>query len=211
MNENELYSRFKTLAIAHTNTVEWKELHCFAVGYIHELNTGNMNQSAFRKDYFYSEKWWQKGKNPNELLNDYPMALMLPVTESGDISRDGLLTSPLTFKCTLFIIDLLFNDRNGNKETAYSKRSREEIWNTTKEIGRQLLREYNKKYFKSVDKKKSFLANNGKYTGDSVYEYANGRFAGSMLEFEVTIPSDCEDGVFDYTREFPENKEKPSC
>lgn len=206
MTEIEVYQSIMDLCIAHSSTVEHKEIHGFGVGYLDMLNTNNLEKSEFRQGLFYSEKWYQKGTNPNAVILDYPFVLMLPVQVNGEINSKGAQLERDQYTCAIFVLDLLFNDRNGNSNSVYAKRSLEQIQADTQVIGVQLLKEFNKKYNAAPPKKQ--LANGGRFTAEKLYEFSNKRFAGTSFQFSILANPSCEDGSFDYGKEYSEKKEK---
>ena len=207
MNEQDLYRNVMELCIAHTSTTEWKQVHGFGVGYLDQVATSdNMDKSDFRAGLFYSEKWYENGMNPNEMKMDYPFVLMLPVQTTGEINSKGVQTERDVLNCVVFVLDLLYRDRNGNADSAYAKRSLEQIQADTFQIGKQLLKQFNKRY--NANAPKMQLANGGKFTSEKVFEFTNKRFAGSSFQFSVAVIPDCEDGTFDFGKDFPEKKEK---
>jgi hypothetical protein len=206
MTELDIYQKIMELCIAHKSSTEWKETHGFGVGYLDQLNTNNLEQSDFRKGLFYSEKWYKAGMNPNSMPIDFPMILMLPIAESGEIDKKGTVSGMKSYDCMIFVLDLLYRDRQGSDKTAYAKRSREQLWADTNQIGVELLQEFNKKYF--ADTPKIYIGNDGKYRGEKLYEFSNSRLAGTSFEFSIKVPGGCEKGTFDYEKDFPEKKEK---
>jgi hypothetical protein len=206
MTELELYDNLMSLCIAHKNNVEWRECHGFGVGYMHQINTDNFSQSDFRKGLFYSEKWYKSGTNPNSMMLDFPFVLMLPVEEHGNIDRTGKHSGIRQFTVVFFVLDLLYNDRNGNTNSAYSKRSYEQVHSDTQRIGEEILMEYNNKFFNTIPK--SYLANDGAYTAQKITDVGNKKLAGTSFEFTVKMHAGCSKGTFDYDKEYSEKKEK---
>ncbi len=198
MNELNIYERFRDISIAHTNPVEWLECHGFGVGYIDMLDTNNLEQASYRKKYFYSEKWYTAGCNPNTLTLDFPNVLMLPVAGNG-----GVLTKTNSwdeeYNLVFYVADLMFRDRNDTDSSAYAKRTREELFAHTHEIGLQLLQEFMKTTgFQKI----------GDYRFEKFYDMNNKRLAGTWFEQKVKIVTPCEGSTFNYDKEFSEKKEK---
>lgn len=194
MDGTSIYEIFRDIAIVHSNNEEWRSLHCFGVGFLADLNTDNLEQSFFRKEYFYSEKWNETGKDVSNIKLDFPMCLFEPVVSSGEVERNGDSTGDRVYKCTMYIADVYGYDRNNSNESTYAKRTREDIWRDTEYIGLQMLKEFNRVGFNS--KPKFSIANNGRYETDSMFDIANKRLVITSFDFSVIIPSACIDGTF---------------
>lgn len=203
MTELDIYGRFRDMSIAHSNPVEWLECHGFGVGYMDMLNTNNLDQSDYRKTYFYSEKWYNEGMNPNSTPLDFPFILMLPVAGDGGILKKGG-TEQEIFTMVFYVTDLMFQDRMGHKDNDYAKRTREEIFAHTHQIGQQILMEF----FAKVNGVESKFQPVGEYHFEKVYDITNRRIAGTMFEQKVKLAGTCTVGTFDYGKEFTERKEK---
>lgn len=206
MDEITLYENFRDIAIAHQHTSEWRKANGFGLGYLSDLNTDNLEQSTFRKDYFYSEKWYQSGKNPNKPLLDFPFVMMLPVAVQSEVERNGFHSGTRLFSIVFYVLDLIGYDRNNVKESPYARRSREEIWRDTQAIGEEILMEFNARGFTSQPK--YYLGNNGRYTCEKVFDLANRRLAGTQFELQLNMAAGCPKGSFDYSRVFPQQQEK---
>lgn len=201
MDESTLYNRFKDICVAHQNATEWLECHGFGVGYLFHMNLDSFDQANFRKDLFYSEKWYQAGKDVAQMKFDFPFSLMVPPKIISQVGRKGYLDKDQIHTITLFVFDLLYNDRNNNKGSAYSMRSREKVWADTATIGRQLIVEFGK--LVPEDTEKFILMDEGRITEEKVFEWESKRLAGTSLEFRVKLFATCDVGTFNYDREFP--------
>jgi hypothetical protein len=201
MDEITLYSKFRDMAIAHTNPVEWLECHGFGVGYLFHMNLDSFDQANFRKDLFYSEKWYQTGKDAAHMKFDFPFTLMVPPRIVSSTTRKGYLDKEQIHSVSIYVFDLLYNDRNNNKNSAYSKRSREQVWSQTAIIGRQLIVEFSKLVPEDADK--FIIMNDGEITEEKVFEWESKRLAGTSLEFKVKMFSTCDVGNFDYEKTYP--------
>lgn len=207
MDEITIYERFRDMCIAHTNTTEQLECHGFGVGYLFHMNLDSFDQANFRKDLFYSEKWFQTGKDSAQMKFDFPFCLMVPPRIVSSTTRKGYLDKEQIHSITIFIFDLLYDDRQGNKDSAYSRRSREKVWSDTATIGRQLIVEFAKLNPADTDK---FIVMED-ITEEKVFEWESKRLAGTSLEFKVKVFATCEAGTFDYDREFPGQKSNLKC
>lgn len=199
MTELDIYERSRDICIAHANAIEWLQIHGFGVGYMDMLNTNNLSQADYRKKYFYSEKWFLEGMNPNSMPLDFPFVLMLPVAGDGGMLRKGE-----THNLVFYVVDLMFNDRNGVKDSAYSKRSREEIFAHTHQMGQEFLMEM----FGAVGGLQSKFQSIGGYKFEKMYDITNRRLVATSFEQKIKIVGTCTPGTFDYDKEFSERKEK---
>lgn len=193
MDATNIYEIFRDITIVHSNEQEWRSLHCFGVGYLSDLNTDNLEQADFRKEYFYSEKWNESGKDPNKVTLDFPMCLMEPPVCMGEIERDGKKLGDKIFKCTIYVADLYGYDRQNNDTSTYAKRTREAIWRDTHLMGEQILKEFNRIGWEA--KPKFSIANNGKFETDSLFDVANKRLVITLFDFSIILPSGCIDGT----------------
>jgi|GEM_PF-4350683 len=194
MDGTSIYEIFRDIAIVHSNSEEWRSVHCFGVGFLADLNTDNLEQSFFRKEYFYSEKWNEAGKDASDVKLDFPMCMFEPVVSSGEIDKEGKQTGNRIFKCTMYIADLYGYDRNNVDDSTYAKRTREAIWRDTEFMGLQMLKEFNRVGW--LSQPKFSLANGGKYETDSMFDIANKRLVITSFDFSITIPVACLDGSF---------------
>lgn len=207
MDELTLYSKIRDICTAHTNTTEQLEIHGFGVGYLWHMNLDNFDQSAFRKDHFYSEKWYQTGKDPQRMILDFPFVLLLPPGDEGHIKKSGVIDPNIDMRLTFIVFDLLNNDRNNVSSSDYAKRSKEQVWRDTKKLGRELLKQLGTWTPEDNPNDYFMILDHGAYSSSKVFEWQSGRLAGTQFEIKVRIIDDCGDvGSFDYSRTFPENK-----
>lgn len=203
MDELTLYQKFLDINVAHTNPVEWLESHGFGVGYLWHMQLDSFDQTVFRKNLFYSEKWFQSGKHPEKMKLDFPFCLMLPVKINNQVKRNGELKQDATFTVVFYIFDLLYQDRNQKTSSSYALRSKEEIWNHTSIIGRHIIQELNTFTPQNPNTEKFLMLDSGEFVEEKVYDWDNRRLAGTQFEFRVEMFNPCTVGVFDYARTFP--------
>lgn len=193
MDSIDLYEIFRDICKAHSNAEEWRTIHCFGVGYLADLNANNFDQSTFRKDYFYAQKWENKGRTQQSPVLDFPMCIMEPPTHAGEVERNGIKTTDLVYTTTIYIADLCGYDRNNNSATVYAKRSKEVVWRDTELMGLQILKEFNRVGYASQPK--FSLGNNGRYRGDRLYDVANQKLIITSFEISIVMPAGCIDGT----------------
>lgn len=209
MDEITLYTRFLQLCIAHTHATEWLECHGFGVGYLWHMNVDSFDQTVFRKDLFYAEKWYQGGKDSTQMKLDFPFCLMLPPKIVSGSTRKGELKKEQDHSIVIYIFDLLYNDRNSHKDSVYSKRGREKVWADTATIGRQLIMEFLKLDPDATDK--VIGLDDGKITEEKVFDWDSKRLAGTQLEFRAQLFATCETGEFNFEKTYPQSKSNLKC
>jgi len=137
----DIYKRFKKICEQHIGASEQTTAKCFFVGDEFDLNTGNLSKGDQQKGlqsvpkYFYSEKWLQSNKSMANIVKDFPAVMLSPGdNQIREASRDKGL-----FSFDVLVYDTMFYDRNNNTGTKYSFREREDIWEDTEEIMKDIL------------------------------------------------------------------------
>lgn len=193
-SEKNLYQKAKAVAIAHKGAKSYQTVNAFLVGYYDLLETDNGDITEFRSDYVYSEKWYLKGK-PAKVELDYPVILMLPPASSGTTKKGD---SARTYKITLVVVDLMYQDRDGNDKTAAAKRSKEEVWADCARIAE----EYVKELTRLVPGGSDNILMLGGFDMERYYQKNTDKVAGVEVSFNVRI-NYCYTGEFDYEKEYP--------
>lgn len=169
MNELHLYQTCKDIARAMAHEKDFNRINCFAIGYDDVLRTGNL-KAEVTNSYFFSRKWEELGSDPDEMVRDFPLCLMYPPRRYSEDLRWK------TFEAMFLFLDLYQQDRNGDTETEYARRTKEQIWFDCEQIKDQFFCQLIKKGFQI-----------GRITSEPLVEYEDQRYYGIAARASIKI------------------------